>query len=68
MTGTGVGLCLNQPYSSSALTDQRLSLPIVAGVPCANAAPVAADTNNPTSATRLIFVALTVNTGTRAIA
>jgi hypothetical protein len=57
MMGTGVGLCLNQAYSNSALTDQRLSLPIVAGVPCANAAPVAADTNKPTSATRRIFIA-----------
>ena len=52
MMGTGVGLLLNQENSASALTDQRLSLPIGAGAPCASAAPVAVDANNATSAAR----------------
>ena len=72
MMGTGVGLLLNQANSASALTDQRLSLPIVAGAPCANAAPVAVDANNADQCSSPHGVrspiALTANTGTRATA
>ena len=67
----GLGALLEQAGGvqlKGALTDQRLLLAIAAGVPCAQAAPLAAKTSNPVSAARRILVALTVNTGRRAAA
>jgi hypothetical protein len=55
MIGTGVGLLLNHANSASALTDQRLSLPIGAEVPCASATPDTTDANNARTAARRMF-------------